>query len=53
MVMLSKNARLRFLLNGQTANAPKGWQELEVEARFHNEAPQADITTSEFTFVNQ
>jgi hypothetical protein len=53
MVMLSKNARLRFLLNGQTANAPKDWQELEVLATFDNEATQANITTSEFTFVNQ
>ena len=53
MVMLSKSARLRFLLDGQTANAPRDWQDIEVLATFDNEATQANITTSDFTFVNE
>ena len=53
MVMLGKNARLRFLLNGQQADAPRDWQDIEVLATFDNEATQANITTSDFTFVNE
>lgn len=53
MVMLGKNARLRFLLDSQTANAPRDWQDIEVLATFDNEATQANITTSDFTFVNE
>ena len=53
MVMLGKNARLRFLLNGQQADAPRDWQDIEVLATFDTEATQANITTSDFTFVNE
>jgi hypothetical protein len=44
-------SRVKFEINGQPANAPKDWQDVEVLATFDNENTQANISTDQFTFV--
>lgn len=41
-----------FFINGQLVNPPKDWLDLEVLATFENGSPEANLTTSEITFVN-
>lgn len=52
MVMLSKNARLRFSINNQVVDAPREWEDIEINASFDNDSIQSNITTDSFTFVN-
>lgn len=47
-----KNAISRWILDGQTINAPKEWQTAEALATFDNESVQASISIDKFTFVN-
>jgi hypothetical protein len=51
--MLSKNARLRFNLNGQQVDAPIEWQDISIEADFEGGEIQPTIDIDAFTFVNQ
>ena len=52
MVKLSKNALLRFKLDGQAISAPVEWSDIQISAVFENDSVQPSIETSEFTFVN-
>ena len=51
--MLSKNARLRFNLNGQQVDAPIEWQDISIQADFEGGEIQPIIDIAAFTFVNQ
>ena len=50
---LSKNAKLRFNLNGSNVDAPIEWKDISVQADFENGAIQPTIDIDAFTFVNQ
>jgi len=53
MTLLSKSANIRFTLDGNPIDGPRNLQDIEVLATFDNESTQANITTSEFIFVNK
>ena len=53
MSELSKNAKLRFNLNGTNVKAPIEWQDISIQADFENGAIQPTIDIDAFTFVNQ
>lgn len=42
----------RFIIDGQQVNAPVEWQSIEALATFDKEAVQANVSVSQFTFVN-
>jgi hypothetical protein len=44
---------LRFFLNNIEINPPLEWQGVQIMATFDNSSVQANITTDEFTFVNE
>jgi len=50
--MDGKNAKSRWILNGNVINAPKEWQTAEALATFDNDAIQASISIDRFKFVN-
>lgn len=43
---------LIFKINGQEVSAPRNWQDIEVLATFDRSSVQANISTTEFSFVN-
>jgi hypothetical protein len=43
---------LVFKINGQEVSAPRNWQDIEVLATFDRASVQANISTTEFSFVN-
>lgn len=43
---------LIFKINGQEVSAPRNWQDIEVLATFDRSSVQANISTTEFNFVN-
>jgi len=53
MAKNSLNPEYKFYLAGSKADAPVNWQDIEILATFDNEAIQANITTDQFTFVNE
>lgn len=50
--MDGKNAKSRWVLNGNVINAPKDWQAAEALATFDNDAVQASLSIDKFKFVN-
>lgn len=53
MVMLAKNSRLRFQLQGQEVDAPVEWEDIKFQANFENGSVQPNIDIDSFTFVNE
>jgi hypothetical protein len=44
---------MQFKISGQALPAPTDWGDLEILATFDNDSVQANISTSELTFVNE
>ena len=42
-----------FKINGAEVDAPRNWQDIEVLATFDRASVQANISTTEFSFVNK
>jgi hypothetical protein len=53
MVMISKNARLRYSLNNVASKAPEDIQSTEIIASFDDDGVQANITANDWTFYNE
>lgn len=43
----------RFYINGQLVNPPIDWMDMAILATFENDSPEANITTTGITFVNE
>ena len=41
-----------FFINGQLVNPPKEWLDVNILATFENGSPEANITSTDLTFVN-
>jgi len=46
----SINSRQRYILNGQTFNAPIDWQDVSIVANYENDNVQPSLTIDEFRF---
>lgn len=53
MARLSKNAVLRFVLNGEEIDPPLEWETVQVSAFFENDNVQANLEIDSFTFVRE
>lgn len=45
-------ASFTFIIDGTTVDPPRDWQDIDILASFDNRAMQANISTEQFTFVN-
>lgn len=48
-----KKGLLKFFIDGKEVNAPIEWEDINILATFENDNVQANISTTEFTIVNE